>query len=65
MTFEAQNEQALSEVLTEIEKLEKSEINSSAKIIYKELYLRFLIAGIVLVLLAALLRKYFLREGGV
>ncbi len=64
-SFEAQDEKALAEVLSEIEKLEKSEINASAKIIYKELYLRFLIPGVVFVLMASFLRKYYLREGGV
>ncbi|GEM_PF-446188 len=64
-TFEAQDEKALKDVLAEIEKLEKSEINSSARVIYKELYLRFLISGVALILLASLSRKYVLREGGV
>ncbi|ATH06487.1 VWA domain-containing protein [Halobacteriovorax marinus] len=64
-TFEAQDEKALAEVLSEIEKLEKSEIDSSAKIIYKELYLRFLVPGVIAILLAAVSRKYLLKEGGV
>ncbi|PIK14464.1 VWA domain-containing protein [Halobacteriovorax sp. JY17] len=64
-SFEAQDEKALAEVLSEIEKLEKSEINASARVIYKELYLMFLIPGVVLILLASFLRKYYLREGGV
>lgn len=61
-SFEAQDEKALSDVLNEIEKLEKSEIDTSAKIIYKELFLRFLSIGVALVMIASLLRKYLLKE---
>ncbi|WP_127715262.1 VWA domain-containing protein [Halobacteriovorax sp. HLS] len=62
-SFAAQNEQALKDVLAEIEKLERSEIDSSAKVIYKEIYLKFLVFGVFLLIVCELSRKIFFREG--
>ena len=62
-SFAAQNEEALSEVLSEIEKLERSEIDSSAKVIYKEMYLKYLMMGVFLLVMCELSRKFVFKEG--
>ena len=61
-SFFAESSGALEAVLGEIQKLEKTEIETSAKIIYKELYLRYLIPGVLLFIFIELLRRYGLRE---
>ncbi len=61
-SFYAGSEGALEEVLNEIQKLEKTEIQSSSKVIYKELYWPYLIWGIIAFLLAELFGKTILRE---
>lgn len=62
-SFAAQDEKALSEVLGEIEKLERSEIDSSARIIYKEIYLKYLLLGVSLLFLCEVSRKFVFKEG--
>jgi Ca-activated chloride channel family protein len=62
-SFAAQDEKALKDVLSEIEKLERSEIDSSARVIYKEIYLKFLIIGVILILLSELSRRIVFKEG--
>jgi len=61
-SFVAQNEKALKNVLVEIEKLEKTEIDTSGKIIYEELYLMFLLYGAGFLIAAELGKKFVLRE---
>jgi Ca-activated chloride channel family protein len=61
-SFVAQNETALKKVLSEIEKLEKTEIDTSGKIIYKEMYLMFLLYGASLLIAAELGKKFVLKE---
>ncbi|MCO4792698.1 MAG: VWA domain-containing protein [Bacteriovoracaceae bacterium] len=58
----AQNDEALKNVLLEIEKLERTEIKASSRIIYKEMYLQFFLYGLFGLVLAELLRKYLLKE---
>jgi len=60
--FIAQDSEALKDVLEEINKLEKTEIDASSRILYKELYWVFLVYGALLLLLAELLRIRFLKE---
>jgi Ca-activated chloride channel family protein len=62
-SFAAQNEKALTDVLSEIEKLERSEIDSSAKVIYKEIYLKYLLIGVVLLFGCEFSRKFIFKEG--
>lgn len=59
----ASDVEALSTVLSDIEKLERGEIDSSSKVIYKEVYLKFLIAGVFLLILVELFRKLIIKEG--
>jgi Ca-activated chloride channel family protein len=58
----AQNDQALKDVLLEIEKLERTEIESSGRVIYKELYLSYLIIGVFGLILVELSRRFVVRE---
>ena len=60
--FYAANDGALEEVLEEIQKLEKTEIETSGKIIYKEDYYKFLLFGGILLLLVELVRRVALKE---
>jgi Ca-activated chloride channel homolog len=61
-SYIAQDEKALTDVLGEIEKIERSEIETSSKIVYEELYLKFLLAGILGLVFVEILRKIWLRE---
>lgn len=61
-SYEAKNEGALSEILTEIEKLEKTKILSKDKIIFKEYYFEFLIWGVIALFFAEFSRKLILKE---
>ncbi len=61
-SFYASNENALQDVLDEIQKLEKTEIETSSKVIYKELYWNYLIWGLVLFLLAEIITLFWFKE---
>ena len=61
-SYLAENENALESVLNEINALEKTEINIRGQIVYKEIYLRYLIAGVLLLILVEFLRKQVMRE---
>lgn len=58
----ARNEGALGDVLNEIEKLERTEIKTSNKIIYEELYYRYLFIGVLLLIGIELFSKLFIRS---
>lgn len=62
-SYIAQDEGALKDVLKNIGKLERTEIKTSGHIIYDELYLKYLIYGVMLLLLTELGRKTWVREG--
>jgi Ca-activated chloride channel family protein len=62
-SYMAQDNKALGNVLTEINKLERTKIEHSGKVIYQELYFKYLLNGIVLLLIAELSRKLINREG--
>lgn len=61
--FMASDEKALSGVLQEINKLERTQIEHSGKIIYQELYFKYLLIGICVLVFCELSRKFILREG--
>lgn len=61
-SFYAADENALADVLNEIQQLEKTEIESSSKIIYKELYWKYLFIGSILLLLSETFGLFYLRE---
>ena len=58
----AENEGVLKDVLTQINTLEKTEIKIKGHTIYKELYLSYLIAAVLLLSFVEVARKMLLRE---
>ena len=60
--FRATNKQSLSGIYSEIDKLEKSEINVSYFSSYQEIYIWFLVIGFVLITLSEILRAYYFRR---
>ena len=61
--YMANNNKALENVLSEINKLEKTEIEQTGKIIYKELFFHYLLIGALLLGFTELSRKLILKEG--
>lgn len=61
--YMARDNKALDNVLNEINKLERTEIEQSGKIIYEELYFKYLLLGVLLLISAELSRRLILREG--
>jgi len=62
-SYYVKNGTALKEVFSKIEKLERGKIKVGGSFIYEELYLRYLIAGVIILLLTEISRKVILREG--
>jgi Ca-activated chloride channel family protein len=62
-SFMASNNKALQNVLYEINKLERTEVEHSGKVIYEELYFKYLLTGILLFLACEMLRRIALKEG--
>jgi Ca-activated chloride channel family protein len=61
-SYYAQDSESLSEILQEIQNLEKTEIKNDNQIIYDEKYHKFLFWGVILFLLNELIRRIALRE---
>ena len=61
--YMANNNKALKNVLDEINKMERTQIEHSGRIIYQELYFKYLLTGIFLLLGAELGRRLILKEG--
>jgi Ca-activated chloride channel family protein len=61
-SYYAGNTESLSSVLKEIQSLEKTEIDASSKIIYKELYWKYLLWGMLLFLSGELIARVRYRE---
>lgn len=61
--YMARDNKALQNVLGDINKLERTEIEQSGRIIYEELYFKYLLIGVLLLLGAELSRRLVLREG--
>jgi len=61
--YMANNNKALQNVLDEINRMERTQIEHSGKIIYQELYFKYLLIGISLLIGTELSRRIFLREG--
>jgi Ca-activated chloride channel family protein len=60
--FPATDEEALSKVFDEIDKLERTEIKVDAQVLYKEHYYKYFAVGFLLLILSELLRRLLLRE---
>lgn len=61
--YMARDNKALENVLSDINKLERTEIEQSGKIIYEELYFKYLLIGVLLLIAAESSRRVLLREG--
>lgn len=61
--YMARDNKALQNVLGDINKLERTEIEQSGKIIYEELYFKYLLIGVLLLIGTELSRRVLLREG--
>ncbi len=53
---------SLRNVFREIERLERTEVDSSSRVIYKEIYLKFLMMGLALLVLVEGIKRFWLRE---
>lgn len=62
-SFTASSEEGLKSVLSEINALEKSKIESFGRIIYDELYHFYLLVGVLLFIATELFRRFIIREG--
>lgn len=61
--YMARDNGALENVLSDINKLERTEIEQSGKIIYEELYFKYLLIGVLILIGVELSRRLILREG--
>lgn len=61
--YMAGNNKALENVLGEINKLERTQVEHSGRIIYQELYFKYLLIGVCFLLGAEIGRRVLLREG--
>lgn len=61
-SYLANSEGSLEEILSDIQKLEKTEIDNQSQIIYDELFYKFLFWGILLFCLSEVIRKIIIRE---
>ena len=64
-SFIAGDNNALKDVLKEIEQLERKKIEVSGRVIYKELYLIYITIGFIIFSFVEISKKYFLREASV
>ena len=62
-SYMANNNKALQEVLNEINKMERTQIEHSGRIIYQELYFKYLLIGISFLIVSEISRRILLREG--
>jgi Ca-activated chloride channel family protein len=61
-SFMANSEDSLKEILGEIQKLEKTKINSQGVIVYDEKFFIFLLWGILLFMLSEVLKRFVTKE---
>lgn len=61
-SYYAKSEKSLRDILSDIEKLERTEIKSDNKVIYKELYYKYLFMGVFLFLFVDFIRRFIFRE---
>ncbi len=62
ISFRAQDENSLKDILIEIEKLERTEIKVQSQVIYEELYYEYLFWGLILFGVAEASKRFFLKE---
>lgn len=61
-SYMAGSEGSLNEILEDIQKLEKTKINSQNQVVYDELFFIYLLWGIILYLLSDLTRRFIIKE---
>lgn len=61
-TFMAGSENSLTEILSEIQQLEKTQIKSQGQVVYDELFFPYLLWGILLYLLHEVIKRLWVRE---
>lgn len=61
-SYKADSENGLEEILSEIQKLEKTKIQNLNQVVYEELYWKYLALGILLYLVAELARRIWIKE---
>ncbi len=61
-TYVAKSEESLKEILTDIQNLEKTEIESNGQVVYEEIYFNYLFWGVLLFVLIELVRRFRLKE---
>lgn len=60
--YPAKSDNALKEILSDIQKLEKTEIKVNHRIVYDELFYSYLVIGVSLLFAAEVLRRLFLKD---
>ena len=60
--YQARDSSSLRKILLEIQRLEKTQIDLNERIVYKELYYKYLFIGVLLLFLVEIGRRGFLRE---
>lgn len=60
--YTAQSDNALQQVLLEINQLERTETKSSGQVIYDELYYYYLVVGLLFFLTGEIMRRFWLKE---
>jgi len=60
--YPAKSKKALEDILDDLNKLEKTEIEKNEQVVYEELFYKFMLYGIVFLIGAELLRKFALRD---
>lgn len=61
-TYHAKSENSLKEILSDIEKLERTEIESGSQVVFNELFYPYLIFGVLLLFGVEFIRRFQLRE---
>lgn len=61
-SYMANSENSLQEILSEIQQLEKTKINSNSQVIYEELFFKYLLFGILLFIATEICRKLILKD---
>ncbi len=58
----AKDERSLSDIMSQIDKMERTKITASTKIVYNELFYNYLLAGVLLFIMLEIIRRLLLRE---
>lgn len=61
-TYMAGTENSLTEILTEIQQLEKTKIQNQNQIVYEELFFKYLLIAVFLFLFHELFKRFFIKE---